>query len=144
MSGKQRDFGVRHNRTITNYVGPGPLLLQELANHIAGTMLPRVPEHLVEYQNEVRKKKSNVSHFFQVLSETYSDGNISQKLSNLLDRAFANSKIEEAQITPKFLEGLMDALDQVKGIFDSGSSDRVYLDKLISTIYDFSKLLQSK
>lgn len=144
MSGKQRNFGVRHNRTITNYVGPGPLLLQELANHIAGSMLPQIPEHLVEYQNEVRKKKSNVSHFFQVLSETYSEKNISTKLKNLLDKAFANSKIEEAQITPKFLEELMDALDQVKEIFDSRSSDCKYLDKLNSTIYEFYKLLKSK
>jgi len=144
MSGKQRDFGVRHNRTITNYVGPGPLLLQELANHIAGNMLPKVPEHLVDYQNEVRKKKSNVSHFFQVLSETYTDANISTKLSTLLDKAFASSKIEESQITPIFLEGLMDGLDQVKGIFDSGSPDRMYLDKLISTIFEFYKLLKNK
>lgn len=142
MSRKERDFGVRHNRNITNYVGPGPLLLQELTNHIAGTMLPKVPEYLIEYQNEVRKKKSNVSHFFQVLSETYSDANISIKLNNLLDKAFANSKIEEEQITLSFLEGLMDALDQVKGIFDSGSLDRIYLDKLISTIYEFYKLLK--
>jgi hypothetical protein len=144
VSGKQRDFGIRHNRTITNYVGPGPLLLQEFTSHIAGTMLPKIPKHLVEYQDEVRRKKSNVTHFFQVLSETYSDSNISSKLANLLDKAFTNSKIEETQITPIFLQDLMDALDLVKGTFDSGSPDRAYLDKLISTIYDFYKLLKYK
>ena len=144
MAGKRRDFGNRHNRTITNYVGPGPLLLEEFTSHIAGTMLPKVPNHLVEYQNEVRRKKSNVTHFFQVLSDTYSDANISMNLENLLDKAFANSKIEETQITLVFLEDLMDALDLVKGTFNSGTPDRIYLDKLISTIYDFYKLLKNK
>lgn len=144
MAGKRRDFGNRHNRTITNYSGPGPLLLEEFTNHIAGTMLPKVPSHLVEYQNEVRRKKSNVTHFFQVLSETYSEANISMNLENLLDKAFANSKIEETQITLVFLEDLMDALDLVKGTFNSGTPDRVYLDNLISTIYNFYKLLKNK
>ncbi len=144
MAGKRRDFGNRHNRIITNYVGLGPLLLQEFTNHIAGTMLPKVPNHLVEYQNEVRRKKSNVTHFFQVLRDTYSDANISMNLENLLDKAFVNSKIEETQITLVFLEDLMDALDLVKGTFNSGSPDRIYLDKLISAIYDFYKLLKSK
>jgi len=36
------------------------------------------------------------------------------------------------------------SLDQVKGIFDSGSPDRMYLDKLISTIFEFYKLLKNK
>lgn len=142
MAGKKRDFGTHHNRTITNYVGPGRLLLQEFTNHIAGSMLPCVPENLVEYQNEIRKKKSNVSHFFEVLSETYDDSNISQKLSNLLNKAFQNSRIEEVQITPKFLEELMDALDIVKATFDPRSTDHIYLDKLISTIFEFYKLLK--
>ena len=65
MAGKSRDFRTPHNRIITNYLGPGPLLLQEFTNHIAGSFLPPVPEHLVQYQEELRKKKSNVSHFFQ-------------------------------------------------------------------------------
>jgi hypothetical protein len=142
MAGKKRDFGAHHNRTITNYIGPGPLLLQEFTNHIAGSMLPSVPENLVEYQNEIRKKKSNVSHFFEVLSETYDDANISKKLSNLLNKAFQSSRIEEVQITPKFLEELMDALDIVKATFDTRSTDQIYLDKLISTIFDFYKLLK--
>jgi len=144
VAGKQRDFGVRHNRTITNYVGPGPLLLQEFTLHIAGSMLPKVPEHLIEYQDQIRKKKSNVTHFFQVLSETYSDANISTRLEILLNKAFASSNIAEDQISPIFLQNLMDALDLVKGTFDVGSPDRLYLDKLISTIYGFYKLLKHK
>ena len=71
MSRKERDFGVRHNRNITNYVGPGPLLLQELTNHIAGTMLPKVPEYLIEYQKEVLKKKSNESIFVSPLEQYF-------------------------------------------------------------------------
>ena len=83
-----------------------------------------------------------MSHFFEVLSETYDDSNISQKLSNLLNKAFQNSRIEEVQITPKFLEELMDALDIVKATFDTRSTDHIYLDKLISTIFEFYKLLK--
>ena len=75
--------------------------------------------------------------------EKYSDERLAQG-QLILDKAFASSKIEESQITPIFLEGLMDGLDQVKGIFDSGSPDRMYLDKLISTIFEFYKLLKNK
>ncbi len=144
MAGKSRDFRTPHNRTITNYVGPGPLLLQEFANHIAGSFLPPVPEHLVQYQEELRKKKSNVSHFFSVLEETFENAGLTPKLQNLLNLAFTNSKIEEIKITPKFLEELMDALDLLKTRFPSGSADNVYLDKLISSIFKFYKLLKNK
>lgn len=144
MSGKSRDFRTPHNRLITNYLGPGPLLLQEFTNHIAGSFLPPVPEHLVQFQEDLRKKKSNVSHFFSVLEETFDDAGLSPKLQNLLTMAFTNLKIEEIKITPKFLEELMDALDILKTRFPIGSADNIYLDKLISSIFKFYKLLKNK
>jgi hypothetical protein len=144
MPGKSRDFRTPHNRLLTNYLGPGPLLLQEFTNHIAGSFLPPVPEHLVQFQEDLRKKKSNVSHFFSVLEETFDDAGLSPKLQNLLTMAFTNLKIEEIKITPKFLEELMDALDILKTRFPSGSADNIYLDKLISSIFKFYKLLKNK
>ncbi len=143
MSGKSRDFRKPHNRPITNYRGPGPLLLQEFTNHIAGSLLPPVPEHLVKFKEDLRKKKSNVSHFFTLLEETFEDAGLSDKLQNLLTIAFTNSKIEEIKITPKFLEELMEALDVLKTRFPAGSADKVYLDKLISAIFKFYKLLKN-
>ena len=144
MAGKSRDFRTPHNRIITNYLGPGPLLLQEFTNHIAGTFLPPVPEHLVQYQEELRKKKSNVSHFFSFLEETFEDEGLSSRLQDLLNIAFTNSKIEEIKITPKYLEDLMEALDILKAKFPTGTHDNVYLDKLISAIFKFYKLLKNK
>lgn len=144
MAGKKRDFRTPHNRLITSYIGPGPLLLDEFMNHITGSMLPPVPEHLVEYQKEIRKKKSNVSHFFSVLDETFEDFAVSGRLKSILQRAFVDAKIEETQITPKFLENLMEALDGLKESFPIGSPDRAYLDKLVSTIFQFYKLLKNK
>ena len=144
MAGKSRDFRTPHNRIITNYLGPGPLLLQEFTNHIAGSFLPPVPEHLVQYQEDLRKKKSNVSHFFSVLEETFEDAGLSSRLQNLLNTAFTNSKIEEIKITPKYLEDLMEALDILKAKFPTGTPDNVYLDKLISVIFRFYKLLKNK
>lgn len=144
MAGKKRDFRTPHNRLITNYVGPGPLLLDEFMNHITGSMLPPVPEHLVQYQKEIRKKKSNVSHFFSVLDETFGEFAVSGRLKSILQKAFVSANIEDAQITPKFLENLMEALDGLKDSFPVGSPDRDYLGKLISTIFQFYKLLKSK
>jgi len=144
MAGKKRDFRTPHNRLITNYVGPGPLLLDEFMNHITGSMLPPVPEHLVQYQKEIRKKKSNVSHFFSVLDETFGEFAVSGRLKSILQKAFVSANIEDAQITPKFLEKLMEALDGLKDSFPVGGPDRDYLDKLISTIFQFYKLLKNK
>jgi hypothetical protein len=144
MAGKKRDFRTPHNRLITNYVGPGPLLLDEFMNHITGSMLPPVPEHLVQYQKEIRKKKSNVSHFFSVLDETFGEFAVSGRLKSILQKAFVSANIEDAQITPKFLENLMEALDGLKDSFPVGGPDRDYLDKLISTIFQFYKLLKNK
>jgi hypothetical protein len=144
MSGKSRDFRTPHNRLITNYRGPGPLLLEEFTNHIAGSFFPPVPEHLVQYQEDLRKKKSNVSHFFLVLEDTFEDAGLTPKLQNLLNLAFTNSKIEEVKITPKFLEELMEALDILKTRFPTGSADNVYLDKLISSIFKFYRLLKNR
>lgn len=144
MSGRSRDFKIQHNRTITNYIGPGPLLLEEFTNHIAGSFFPKIPDHLVEYQNTIRKKKSNISHFFLVLEETFDDANLSSRLQRLLQIAFTSAKIEETHITPKFLEDIMDALDNVKIGFDKSSTDYIYLEKLISTIFKFYKLLKNK
>lgn len=144
MAGKSRNFQSRHNRVITNYVGPGPLLVEEFTNHIAGSFLPAVPEHLVRYQEEIRRKKSNVSHFFLVLEETFDGSNLSPRLEQLLRKAFTNSKIDEVRIDPSFLEDLMDAIDHLKMQFASESPDRIYLDKLISTIFSFYKLLKKR
>ena len=144
MTGKSRDFQNRHNRLITNYKGPGPLMVEEFADHIAGSLLPPVPGHLVEYQAEIRKKKSNVSHFFSVLEDTFQDANLSPQLESLLRQAFTSSKIEEVKIDLKFLETLMDALDLLKERFKRGSPDIIYLDKLISSIYSFYKLIKNK
>ena len=144
MAGKKRDFRTPHNRLITNYVGPGPLLLDEFMNHITGSMLPPVPDHLVQYQKEIRRKKSNVSHFFSVLDETFGEFAVSGRLKSILQKAFVSANIEDAQITPKFLENLMEALDGLKDSFPVGGPDRDYLDKLISTIFQFYKLLKSK
>ena len=144
MVGKSRNFQNRHNRVITNYVGPGPLLVEEFARHIAGSLLPAVPEHLVQYQEEIRKKKSNVSHFFSVLEETFEGAELSPRLEQLLRQAFTNSKIEEKRIDTKFLEELMEALDPLKSRFTRDSADTVYLDKLVSTIFSFYKLLKNR
>lgn len=144
MTAKSRDFHNRHNRYITSYIGPGPLLVQELTNHIAGSFLPQVPEHLVAHQEAIRKKKSNVSHFFSVLEETFEGAKLSPKLEQLLRQAFINSKIEEVKIDLKFLEALMEALDILKTRFAKDSPDIVYLEKLISTIFGFYKLLKSR
>jgi hypothetical protein len=144
MTGKPRDFKNRHNRVITNYLGPGPLLLEELTNHIAGSFLPPVPEHLVQYQEEIRKKKSNVSHFFSILEETFVNAGLSPRLENLLNQSFTASKIEEIKITPVFLENLMEALDILKTSFPKDSQDNVYLDKLITSIFSFYKLLKNR
>lgn len=144
MTGKSRDFRTPHNRVITNYLGPGPLLLEEFTDHIAGSFLPPVPEHLVQHQEEIRKKKSNVSHFFSILEETYLGAGLSPKLESLLNQAFATSKVEEIKITPQFLENLMEALDILKTRFVKGSQDTIYLDKLISSIYSFYKLLKNR
>jgi hypothetical protein len=144
MTGKPRDFRNRHNRVITNYLGPGPLLLEELTNHIAGSFLPPVPEHLVQYQEEIRKKKSNVSHFFSILEETFVNAGLSPRLENLLNQSFTASKIEEIKITPVFLENLMEALDILKTRFPKDSQDNVYLDKLITSIFSFYKLLKNR
>jgi hypothetical protein len=144
MTGKPRDFKNRHNRVITNYLGPGPLLLEELTNHIAGSFLPPVPEHLVQYQEEIRKKKSNVSHFFSILEETFVNAGLSPRLENLLNQSFTASKIEEIKITPVFLENLMEALDILKTRFPKDSQDNVYLDKLITSIFSFYKLLKNR
>lgn len=144
MSGKSRDFQNRHNRLITNYVGPGPLLVEEFASHIAGSLLPPVPEHLVQYQEEMRRKKSNVSHFFAVLEETFDGADLSPHLESLLRNAFTSAKIEEAKIDLKFLENLMEALDLLKERFRKGSPDIVYLDRLISSIFSFYKLIKKR
>jgi hypothetical protein len=144
MPGKSRDFRNPHNRLITNYLGPGPLSLDELTNHIAGSFLPPVPEHLVQYQEEIRKKKSNVSHFFSILEETFVNAGLSPRLENLLNQSFKASKIEETKITPVFLENLMEALDILKTRFPKDSQDNVYLDKLITTIFSFYKLLKNR
>ncbi len=144
MSGKSRDFRTPHNRVITNYLGPGPLLLEEFTDHIAGSFFPPVPKHLVAYQEENRKKKSNVSHFFSILDETFMDAGLSPKLENLLNQAFTKSKIEEIKITPVFLEDLMEALDILKTRFPADSLDNIYLEKLVSTIFSFYKLLKNK
>jgi len=103
-----------------------------------------VPEHLVQYQEDIRKKKSNVTHFFSVLEETFEDAGLTPKLQNLLNLAFTHSKIEEIRITPKYLEDLMEALDILKTRFPTGSADYVYLDKLISSIFKFYKLLKNR
>ena len=144
MSGKSRDFRTPHNRVITNYLGPGPLLLEEFTDHIAGSFFPPVPKHLVAYQEENRRKKSNVSHFFSILEETFMDAGLSPKLENLLNQAFTKSKIEEIKITPVFLEDLMEALDILKTRFPADSLDNIYLEKLVSTIFSFYKLLKNK
>jgi hypothetical protein len=144
MSGKSKDFRSSHNRVITNYHGPGQLLLEEFVNHISGTFLPPVPEHLVRYQEEIRKSKSNVTHFFSVLEETFVDAGLSPKLEGLLNQAFTSSKIDDVKITPIFLENLMDALDILKASFPKNSPDIAYLDKLISSIFSFYKLLKSR
>lgn len=142
MAGKSRNFQNRHNRLITNYMGPGPLLVEEFSRHIAGSLLPPVPEYLVKFQQENRKKKSNISHFFSVLEETFEGADLSPKLEDLLRKAFTKSKIEEAQINLHFLEELMEALDLLKERFRKGSQDVEYLDKLISSIFGFYKLLE--
>ncbi len=142
MAGKSKDFRNPHNRVITNYLGPGPLLLQEFTNHIAGSFLPGVPEHLVQFQDEIRKKKSNVTHFFSILEDTFEDAGLSPRLENLLNQAFTTSKIEEVKITPAFLEDLMEALDILKTRFPKDSPDNDYLDKLISSVFSFYKLLK--
>jgi len=121
-----------------------PALLQEFTNHIAGSFLPPVPEHLVQFQEDLRKKKSNVSHFFSVLEDTFENAGITPRLERLLSLAFTSSKIEEIRITPKFLEELMDALDILKTSFEPGSPDTAYLDKLVSTIFKFYNLLKTK
>jgi|694.fasta_scaffold59821_6 hypothetical protein len=143
MTGKSRDFRTPHNRVITNYLGPGPLLLEEFTDHIAGSFLPPVPEHLMQHQEEIRKKKSSVSHFFSILEETYIGAGLSPKLESLLNQAFTTSKVEEIKITPVFLENLMDALDVLKTRFVKDSLDTIYLDKLISSIFSFYKLLKN-
>jgi len=120
------------------------LLVEEFARHIAGSLLPAVPEHLVQYQEEIRKKKSNVSHFFSVLEETFEGAELSPRLEQLLRQAFTNSKIEEKRIDTKFLEDLMEALDLLKTRFARDSADTVYLDKLVSTIFSFYKLLKNR
>jgi len=144
MSGKSRDFRTPHNRVITNYIGPGPLLLEEFTNHIAGSFLPPVPEHLVQHLEEIRKKKSNVSHFFSILEETFVDAGLSARLEGFLNQAFTASRIDEVKITPIYLETLMEALDILKTRFPKGSQDAIYLDKLISSIFSFYKLLKNR
>jgi len=144
MSGKSRDFRTPHNRVITNYLGPGPLLLEEFVDHIAGSFFPPIPEHLVQHQDEIRKKKSNITHFFSILEETFVDAGLSPKLEVLLNQAFATSKIEDIKITPTFLENLMEALDILKARFPRNSQDIAYLDKLISSIFSFYKLLKNR
>ena len=144
MSGKSRDFRTPHNRVITNYIGPGPLLLEEFTNHIAGSFLPPVPEHLVQHLEEIRKKKSNVSHFFSILEENFVDAGLSARLEGFLNQAFTASRIDEVKITPIYLETLMEALDILKTRFPKGSQDAIYLDKLISSIFSFYKLLKNR
>lgn len=144
MARKSRDLRNPHNRLITNYRGPGPLLIEEFASHIAGSFLPPVPEHLVKHQEEIRKKKSNVSHFFSVLEESFEGANLSPQLENLLRQAFTNSRIDEVKIDLHFLENLMEALDLLKERFGRGSKDIDYLDKLISSIFGFYKLLKTR
>ncbi|MEY3181432.1 MAG: hypothetical protein RL583_592, partial [Actinomycetota bacterium] len=65
------------------------------------------------------------------------------KLESLLNQAFTTSKVEEIKITPMFLENLMDALDVLKTRFVKDSPDTIYLDKLISSIFSFYKLLKN-
>ncbi len=142
MAGKSRDFKTPHNRVITNYLGPGPLLLEEFTNHIAGSLLPAVPSNLVEFQETIRKKKANVSHFFSVLQETYDNAGLSPRLEKLLHQAFSVNQIDEGRINVKFLEDLMEALDILKTKFIKGSPDALYLDKLISSIFSFYKLMK--
>ena len=144
MSGKSRDFRTPHNRVITNYLGPGPLLLQEFIDHIAGSFLPPVPEHLVKHQEDIRKRKENVSHFFSTLEETFVNIGLSAKLESLLNQAFTSARIEEVKISPVFLEDLMEALDILKSSFPKDSRDVIYLDKLISSIFSFYKLLKNR
>lgn len=144
MAGKARDFKNRHNRIITNYIGPGPLLLEEFATHIAGSLIPPVPEHLVKYQEEIRKKKSNVSHFFSVLEDSFEGAGLSPQLEKLLKLAFTSSRIDEVRIDMKFLESLMEALDLLKERFPKGSPDTTYLDRLISSIFGFYKLIKNR
>lgn len=142
MPGKPKNFQSQHNRIITNYIGPGPLLLEEFTNHIAGSLLPKIPGHLIEYQEKIRQKKSNASHFFLVLEETFQGARLSLRLERLLQRAFLSAKIDETQISSQFLEGIMDALDNLKVGFDKQSTDYIYLEKLISSIFKFYKLLK--
>ena len=144
MSGKSKESRSPHNRVITNYHGPGQLLLEEFVNHISGSFLPPVPEHLVQHQEEIRKSKSNVTHFFSVLEDTFVDADLSPRLESLLNQAFTSSKIDDAKITPIFLENLMDALDILKARFPKNSPDIAYLDKLISAIFSFYKLIKNR
>ena len=144
MAGKSRDFRNPHNRVITNYLGPGPLLLEEFTDHISGSFLPAVPENLIRYQEEIRKKKSNVIHFFSILEETFENAGLSPILENLLNQAFTASRIVELNITPVFLENLMEALDILKSRSPKDSQDYLYLDKLISSIFSFYKLLKNR
>jgi hypothetical protein len=105
-------------------------------------MLPSVPQHLVEYQKQLREKKSSVANFFSVIEESFEDARISPRLQGLMNKAFVVSGIQEEQITASFLLTMMDALDQLKDSYKSGSPDREYLDKLISAIFSFYKLIK--
>jgi len=139
MSGKRRDFRNPHNRHIT-YLRSNPPDLDQLSAHIAGSLLPPVPEHLVQFQEEIRQKKSNIVHFFGVLQDTFEVFGVSPRLKNLLHKAFVRAELEEDRISPQFLNNLMDALDLLKTNYPAGGQDREYLDRLISSIYGFYKL----
>lgn len=68
---------------------------------------------------------------------------MSPKLRNTLSRAFKDSIIDETKIDMAFLENLMEALDILKASYTSGTEDYDYLEKLISTIFSFYKLIKN-
>jgi hypothetical protein len=143
VGGKHRDFSLKHNRVITNYSGLGPLKLEEFTHHIAGQFLPGIPQELVDFQNELRKPKTAVAHFLSVIDQTMEGCQLSPKLRNTLSRAFKDSIIDETKIDMAFLENLMEALDILKASYTSGTEDYDYLEKLISTIFSFYKLIKN-
>ena len=142
MSSSQKDYFLKHNRTITNYSGLGAAKLEEFTNHIAGEFIPKVPQELVEMQNQIHERKSSVLHFFSVMEQSMDGFNLSSRLRETLVRAFQNSFLDETKITLDFLENLMEALDILKSSYRTDSADYLYLERLISSIFSFYKVLK--